>query len=117
MARALQARDVLPDGLRSKGWDVDVVPVYQTVQPDLSPAQLEAAASADIVTFTSSSTVRHFVDLVGLEAVPSVVACIGPITAQTARELGLSVAIEAQTHTIEGLVEALETWAADTGRP
>ncbi len=111
MARALEARDVLPDGLSALGWDVHVVPVYQTLQPVLSPSEVQAARSADIVTFTSSSTVRHYVDLVGVDGVPPVVACIGPITAETARSLGLEVTVEAQTHTIAGLVEALESWA------
>lgn len=108
LARAAEARDVLPDGLREAGWAVDVVPVYRTVRPDLAPEAADALATADVVTFTSSSTVRHFVELAGVEAVPPVVACIGPITAATARELGLAVTVEAAEHTIAGLVAALE---------
>jgi uroporphyrinogen III methyltransferase/synthase len=107
LARAAEARDVLPDGLRAKGWEVDVVAAYRTVVGTPSPEAVDAARTADMVTFTSSSTVRNYVDVLGLDAVPPVVACIGPITAATARELGLVVTIEATVHTIDGLVEAL----------
>jgi uroporphyrinogen III methyltransferase/synthase len=61
----------------------------------------------DVVTFTSSSTVRHFVALVGAELGRAKVASIGPITSQTARELGLRVSIEARSYTIPGLIEAI----------
>jgi energy-coupling factor transporter ATP-binding protein EcfA2 len=61
----------------------------------------------DAVTFTSSSTVDNFVAAVGADAVPPVVVCIGPVTADTARRLGLTVTVEADTHTIDGLVAAL----------
>ena len=108
LARAAEARDVLPDGLVDAGWQVDVVPVYRTVRAELSDDARAAVGAADVVTFTSSSTVRHFVDLLGVGAVPPTVACIGPVTAATARELGLHVDVEAPTHTIPGLVQALE---------
>jgi uroporphyrinogen III methyltransferase/synthase len=101
LPRAAVARDVLPDGLREKGWEVDVVEAYRTV-PAPAPAE---APQADAITFTSSSTVTNFVAL-GLP-VPPVVACIGPVTAATAEELGLKVDVVASPHTIEGLVEAL----------
>ena len=68
---------------------------------------LGRAATADAVTFTSSSTVEHFVAMAGTERVPPVVACIGPVTAGTARRLGLHVDVEAAEHTIDGLVAAL----------
>lgn len=103
--RAAEARDVLPEGLRERGWDVDVVEAYRTVQGRPSDADLARAASADIVTFTSSSTVRNF--LAVCDTVPPTVACIGPITADTAREHGLTVDVEAETHTIDGLLDAL----------
>ena len=108
LARAATARDVLPHGLQAKGWDVDVVPVYRTCAAEIDDAERHAVADADVVTFTSSSTVRHFVDLVGVEQTPPFVACIGPITAATARELGITVDVEAHEHTITGLVSALE---------
>jgi uroporphyrinogen III methyltransferase/synthase len=107
LARASVARAVLPDGLRAMGWSVDVVDAYATVAAQPTAAQLAAAAAADAITFTSSSTVRRYLDVAGSDRVPSVVACIGPVTAATARELGLKVTVEAQVHTINGLVDAL----------
>ena len=107
LARAAVARDVLPDGLRSRGWDVDVVPVYRTM-PVRPPDDARASvASADVVTFTSSSTVEHFVAAFGTAALPPTIACIGPVTAATARAHGIDVTVEAGEHTIAGLVAAL----------
>jgi uroporphyrinogen III methyltransferase/synthase len=103
--RAAEARDVLPEGLRAKGWDVDVVEAYRTVHGRPDHDELAAVGRADVVTFTSSSTVRNF--LAVCDTVPPVVACIGPITADTAREHGLIVDVEADVHTIDGLVTAL----------
>jgi uroporphyrinogen III methyltransferase/synthase len=105
IARAAEARDVLPEGLRERGWEVDVVEAYRTVPGRPSEAELAAVAEADVVTFTSSSTVRSF--LAVCDVVPPVVACIGPITAETAREHGLHVDVEADVHTIGGLLDAL----------
>ena len=115
LARAQVARDILPDGLRAAGWGVDVVDAYRTVPATLTDAERAAIQAADVVTFTSSSTVERLLDLVGPEGLPPVIACIGPITAATARQRGLSVHLEADVHTIDGLVEALVAWAADTG--
>jgi uroporphyrinogen III methyltransferase / synthase len=105
LARAAEARDVLPEGLRERGWSVEVVEAYRTVQGRPSADELAAAAGADVVTFTSSSTVRNF--LAVCDTVPPVVACIGPVTAATAREHGLHVDVEADVHTIDGLLDAL----------
>lgn len=107
LPRAAVARDVLPDGLRAKGWDVDVVEAYRTVRPTIDQAALDAVATADAITFTSSSTVANFVDVAGTDRVPDIVACIGPITAETARNAGLRVDVVAGEHTIAGLVAAL----------
>jgi len=107
LARAAVARDVLPNGLRARGWDVDVVVAYRTVTAAPSPEQLRAAATADVITFTSSSTVERFLELAGPRGVPPTVACIGPITAATARSRGLQVDIEAPVHSIAGLVDAI----------
>lgn len=111
--RALEAREVLPDGLRKLGASVDVVPVYRTVIPVGSGDRLAAALrdGVDCVTFTSSSTVRNLLQLLPdgdpgrLEGV--VVACIGPVTADTARAAGLRVDIQPDRYTIDGLVGAL----------
>jgi uroporphyrinogen III methyltransferase / synthase len=110
LARAAVARDVLPEGLAARGWAVDVVEAYRTVSAPLTDTQREAAAAADIITFTSSSTVERYLDAAGADAVPPVVACIGPVTAATARRHGLEVTVEAEVHTIEGLVDALVAW-------
>ena len=115
LARAEVARDVLPDGLRERGWDVEVVDAYRTVPAPLTDEQRAAVATADVVTFTSSSTVEHFVGAFGTDGVPPVVACIGPVTAATARDLGLAVTVEASVHTVAGLVDALVAWAAPRG--
>jgi len=110
---AEDAREALAAGLRALGAAVEVVPVYRTVpaQTDLGELAADiAGGDIDAVTFTSSSTVRCFVDLVGREAATSgrfVAATIGPITAATARELGLRNVIEAEPHTVPGLVDAL----------
>jgi uroporphyrinogen III methyltransferase/synthase len=113
LARAAVARDVLPDGLRAAGWQVDVVGAYRTEAAPVGEAQRQAVAGADVVTFTSSSTVERFLDALGPGAVPPVVACIGPITAGTARDRGLAVDVVAEVHTIEGLVDALAHHLAD----
>ncbi|MDP2728358.1 MAG: uroporphyrinogen-III synthase, partial [Dehalococcoidia bacterium] len=121
LPRADIAREALAVGLREKGAVVDEVAAYRTV-PAASQAgsvrQRLAAGEIDVVTFTSSSTVRNFLALLEqgtgnkeeevlglLRGVK--IACIGPITSQTAREMGLQVDVEAREYTIPGLVEAL----------
>ncbi|MGE0877068.1 MAG: uroporphyrinogen-III synthase [Acidimicrobiia bacterium] len=101
------ARPVLVDGLRAMGWTVDVVVAYRTIPAELPEELIEAAAGADAITFTASSTVANFVNAAGVEAVPSVVVCIGPATAATARERGLDVTAVATTHDLAGLVAAV----------
>jgi len=107
LARAEVARDVLPEGLSAKGWHVDVVDAYRTVTASPDPAVLAELAGADVITFTSSSTVTRFLEVAGADRLPPIVAAIGPITAGTAREAGIDVAVEAGTHSIPGLVEAI----------
>jgi len=114
LARAAVARDALPEGLRAKGWTVDVIEAYRTERAPVTEAMRAAARSADAVTFTSSSTVTNYLDAVGEDAVPGVVACIGPVTAETARRRGLHVDVEAVEHTVAGLVDAL---VAHLGQP
>jgi uroporphyrinogen III methyltransferase / synthase len=117
LVRAAVARDVLPEGLRGRGWDVEVVEAYRTEQAPLSEEQAAAVAGADVVTFTSSSTVASLLTALGDRPLPPTVAAIGPITAATAREHGLAVDVEAEVHTIDGLVDALVAWAAKPPRP
>ena len=108
VARAAEARDVLPDALRARGAGVDVVALYETVRETPAPEAVEAAQSADYVTFTSSSTVRNLTEALG-DRFPDTarIVSIGPITSEAARGAGLDVAVEAERHDIDGLIAAL----------
>ncbi|MBB4661121.1 uroporphyrinogen-III C-methyltransferase [Conexibacter arvalis] len=115
VARASVARDVLPDALRARGAEVEVVDLYETVAERLSDAERAAAAAADYVTFTSSSTVRFFLAaLGGREAIGARtrLVSIGPVTSATLREHGLEPHVEAARHDVDGLVDALLADAA-----
>jgi uroporphyrinogen III methyltransferase/synthase len=108
VARAAGARDVLPNALRERGAVVDVLELYETVAEPLSAAQLAGVQRADYVTFTSSSTVRFFLEAAGAKlAEGRRIVSIGPVTSATLREHGLEPGVEARRHDIEGLVEAL----------
>jgi uroporphyrinogen III methyltransferase/synthase len=110
IARAAEARDVLPDELTKAGATVDVVSLYETVREELGEHERAALAGAHYVTFTSSSTVRNFVDaLGGRDGLPvgARVVSIGPVTSATAGELGIPVDVEAERHDLDGLVAAL----------
>ena len=109
IARAATARDVLPDGLRALGAEVDVVALYETVAEPVDP---EAVKRATYVTFTSSSTVRFFLSGGGVIANGARVASIGPVTSETLREHGIEPDVEAVEHDIDGLVAALVADAA-----
>jgi uroporphyrinogen III methyltransferase/synthase len=113
IARAAQARDVLPDALRERGATVDVLALYETVAEPLDAAQRDAVRGAGYVTFTSSSTVSFLLDALGGELGdrPRIVS-IGPVTSGTLRERGLEPSVEAARHDIDGVVEAL---VADAG--
>jgi uroporphyrinogen III methyltransferase/synthase len=108
VARAAEARDVLPDALRERGAEVRVLPLYETVREEPREEEIEAAQSADYVTFTSSSTVTNLTDALG-DHFPTAarIVSIGPITSETVRDAGLEVAVEAERHDVEGLVAAL----------
>jgi uroporphyrinogen III methyltransferase/synthase len=108
VARAAEARDVLPDALRERGAKVDVVALYETVREQPAPAAVVAAQDADYITFTSSSTVRNLTEELGDRFPGSArIVSIGPVTSEAVREAGLSVDVEAERHDIDGLVEAL----------
>ena len=115
LPQAAAARTVLADGLEAAGAVVTVVPLYDTLpaQEDAATVFSEIASGRiDAVTFTSSSTVRSFAQNAGATDVAPLlrgtkVACIGPITATTAREFGIRVDVVASEHTIPGLVAAL----------
>ncbi|HSR30118.1 MAG TPA: uroporphyrinogen-III C-methyltransferase [Anaerolineae bacterium] len=115
LPRADIARPALAHLLREGGAEVIEVTAYRTLRPEADPDELrELLARITAVTFTSSSTVRNLADMAreaGLD-LPlalghAMIACIGPITAETARETGLPVHVMAEEYTIEGLVEAL----------
>jgi uroporphyrinogen III methyltransferase/synthase len=113
--RARGAREILPEKLAEAGVEVDVVPAYETVLDETGSSEMKdmlASGDIDVITFTSSSTVKNFVslldgaDFTALSANVTI-ACIGPITADTARGLGLRVDLVAGEYTIPGLVSAL----------
>jgi uroporphyrinogen III methyltransferase/synthase len=108
--RAAEAREVLPDGLRERGAEVVVVAAYRTVRDGSGAEEVRRALGAgeiDWVTFTASSTVRSFVELLGTDVGRARVASIGPITSATVRELGMQVDVEAKEYTIPGLLQAI----------
>ncbi len=110
VARAEVARDILPDGLRERGYAVDVLPVYRTRPATPDPALVARVVEGrfDAVTFTSSSTVDNFCAQVDPRPDPfPLVVSIGPVTSATAVERGLRVDAEADPHTIDGLVATL----------
>ena len=105
LPQAAAARPVLAAGLRAKGWTVDVVEAYRTLPARPTDDALAAAAKADAIAFTSSSTVTSWLALGA--TTPPVVACIGPVTAATATDHGVPVTMVATEHTVDGLVDAL----------
>ena len=137
VARASQARDVLPDALRARGAEVDVLALYETVAEPLSARALQLAQEADYITFTSSSTVRFFLEAACPGGTPprrrgprpvgkhrhaeghgrsgrraglspaTRIVSIGPVTSETLREHGLEPHVEAERHDIEGVIDAL----------
>jgi uroporphyrinogen III methyltransferase/synthase len=114
LPRAESARAELVRGLEAMGAAVDEIPIYRAAVPsEASPEVLAElrAGRIDVVTFTSSSTVRNLLAMLGDPSALErpLIACIGPITAQTALELGLRVDVVAEEYTVEGLVAALKT--------
>ena len=122
LVRARVARDVIPRELRKAGAVVDVVEAYETIAPKSSAKRLQAslgskAGKPHVITFTSSSTVKNFVGLLGSRGARAALkktaqqaihsASIGPVTSATLREFGLPVDIEAKEYTIPGLVAAI----------
>jgi len=118
LVRAKVARDVIPDSLAAAGAQVDVVEAYETVVPEKSRVRLRGLMKnkdrrPHVITFTSSSTVRNFVELLGLgrskaPALANVqLASIGPVTSATLREFELPVEIEAREFTMGGLIRAI----------
>lgn len=119
LVRAKIARDVLPNELRRSGAAVDVVEAYETRVPRGTAAKLKKLFSGrgrpDVITFTSSSTATNFLALLGPAAKKMLdgvcLASIGPVTSATLRQAGCPPTVEAREYTMEGLVEAIRTWA------
>ncbi|MGH7786281.1 MAG: uroporphyrinogen-III C-methyltransferase [Candidatus Binatia bacterium] len=114
LARAAEAREILPRLLREAGAAVDEVASYTTVPPRTDASEVRARladGTVDLVTFTSSSTVRNFLALVGADAAAllsrTAIGCIGPITADTARAAGLTVALQPSAYTIPAFTAAI----------
>jgi len=115
VAQAAAARPVLAEGLARRGWQVDTVEAYRSEPAPLSPGALAEAATADAICFTSASTVTSYLAALRAAAgsgaacatVPPVVASIGPVTSEAARQAGLVVTVEAANHDLDGLVGAL----------
>ena len=120
--RAARAREILPDELRNMGAEVDVVPVYRTMKPDSDTSRVRdllIKKAIDMVTFTSSSTVENFADMFEKDGrdlqewmTGVAVACIGPVTAGTARQNGFSVSLVAAEYTTEGLIDSIVQYFA-----
>ncbi len=124
LARAQEAREILPDSLREIGGRVHVVPAYRTVAPDQeqSAAVKESLLNQeiDMVIFTASSTVNNLAGIFPDRSLdklvgPAKVAVIGPITAQTAESHGLTVTVQPLDYTLEGLMEAIVSWRETEG--
>jgi uroporphyrinogen III methyltransferase/synthase len=116
LPRAEKARELIPEKLREEGMEVDVVTVYRTLPERKNASEMARMiknGEVDLITFTSSSTVRNFVEVLKekLDLKSSLsqvkIACIGPVTAKTARELGLKVDILAEEFTIDGLIKSI----------
>jgi uroporphyrinogen III methyltransferase/synthase len=115
MPRAKVARDLVPKTLEKRGAQVEVVEAYETVAPRFSEGEIEhlLTPAPDMITFASSSTATNFAKIVGEAEVGKIlggvsVASIGPVTSETVRKLGFTVAVEAEESTIPGLVRAIE---------
>jgi len=117
LPRANIARSLLPEQIRAMGAEIDVVPAYQTIIPDYGMDDFIRrlqAGTISVITFTSSSTVTNFLQRLGDEQRPFLkdvqIACIGPITADTAKKNGLSVDIIPQEYTVDGLASAIQNF-------
>jgi uroporphyrinogen III methyltransferase/synthase len=121
--RAAVAREILPDQLREMGAQVDVVPAYQTIPPKRKNwdfARRLQDGTISVITFTSSSTVTNFLDQIDADLKPYLdnvtFACIGPVTADSAKARGLNVQIIPDQYTVEALVAAIEDHYSDKAR-
>lgn len=123
LPRASGSREILPVALSANGAVVEEIHVYKAELPESSRSELVRILreeKVDFITFTSSSTVRNFIELAGdvfsaVDLKKTSIACIGPITASTLSEYGVSVTVQAKEFTIPGLVSAIATYVTSTG--
>lgn len=118
---AALARPLLAEELRNKGAQVELVPLYDTLPALSNRAALQRLlkeAPPDLITLASSSAARNLVDLSGDMGLVSCINCvaIGPVTAETARQIGLRVVLVAETSSIPGMIEAIETYVGGGGK-
>ena len=116
---AAGAREVLPSGLRVRGAEVDVVPIYRSVAVQdaaVRVREMVARDEIDLIVVTSGSSARAVWDAVADAGAMLTVASIGPATTAVARELGMHVAAEAREATVEGLVDAIIAWRSESSR-
>ncbi|MFQ5428080.1 MAG: uroporphyrinogen-III C-methyltransferase [Thermodesulfobacteriota bacterium] len=122
LPRALVAREILPETIRELGGTIDVLPAYRTVRPRKKAAEIREkifAGEIDAITFTSSSTVTNFMRFFKKHEAKKInsltrIACIGPITGDTAKKLGLNVDIMPESYTIPDLTEAIAEYYKKT---
>ncbi len=125
LARAMKARDVLPKGLRKMGAVIDVIEAYRTVKPrggSRRLRQLLLKGGIDAITFTSSSTVDNFVELLKGEDLKKLlkkiaIACIGPVTAKTAKQWAMRIQIQPKKYTIPALTRAMVEYFSPHASP
>lgn len=115
LPRAQVGREILPGELARMGMKVDVIPVYKAVRPDADVSVLKAMLTnreIDVVTFTSGSCVKNFLEIIGLDEYKMLltgvkIACISPVTSDTVRKYGLSVDIIPDRYTVADLARAI----------
>ena len=110
LPRASKGRSTLPDSLANQGWVVDDVPTYRTVAPEAEEGSIQLLELADVIVFTSSSTVRNFLTMFGQQYLPQVVVSIGPVTSKTIIESGFKPTLEASSSSIKGIIESLTSY-------
>ncbi|HZR45323.1 MAG TPA: uroporphyrinogen-III C-methyltransferase [Candidatus Manganitrophaceae bacterium] len=121
--RALEAREILPEEIKNRGGEVEVVPAYQAVRPEYDPKEIDrlfGKEPVDMITFASASTLRNFAEIVGRKNLKerlgkSAVACIGPITAEAAKKFGLMVNVIPKEYTFPALAEAIVDYFTKKG--
>ncbi|MEW6616559.1 MAG: uroporphyrinogen-III C-methyltransferase [Thermodesulfobacteriota bacterium] len=125
LPRAEESREILPEEIRNSGGNIDVVPAYKNVKPMEDKETIKGLLKKgviDVITFTSSSTVRNFIEIFDRDELPSLIkgiaiASIGPITAETAKKLGIETDIMPESYTIPALTQAITDYFLKTPMP